>query len=76
MYRTNDGQVLKTISAAEVVSELHGLSFSPCADDQEFMVQTAERVSVQFEKRVRSDSPEHFVEDLIAAGLLVAEVEV
>ncbi len=74
-YRTNDGQSLHATRPKAVVKELHKASHTPEKDDQAFMKVTASRVRLQFDKRVRTDSAEHFVQDLLQIGLLIDETD-
>lgn len=72
-YRTNDGQGLFAETPADIVKELHKLSFSPSANDQAFMHDTQGRVKMAYNKRIRCNSAENFVSDLLEIGLLIRE---
>lgn len=72
---TNDGQEIKATAPAEIVRELHKQSFAPTDNDRAFMRETADRVKLQFNKRVRYGNPGQFVADLLEIGLLVTDEE-
>lgn len=71
--RTRDGIEIAANTPVEIVRELHKMSRSPCATDAEFRHQMAGRAMTQTGKRVRCDSDESFVTDLIEVGLLLEE---
>lgn len=71
--RTNDGQELRGAVPAEVVLELREISMEPTATVHEFMAQTAARALRQTGQRVRCDTAENFVCDLLTAGLLLED---
>jgi hypothetical protein len=73
--RTNDGQEIKATAPAEIVKELHKQSFAPAEDDRAFMRETADRIKLQLNKRVRVRNAEMFVADLLEIGLLVADTQ-
>lgn len=64
-----------TGSAEDLVHQLHKASRSPAKSDPEFMVQVAERLRMSSGVAVRTDEPEHFVDDLIARDLVRGLVE-
>jgi hypothetical protein len=57
-------------SAASLVEQMHSASYATAEDDATFMQETAERTQTQNGAPIRFDTPEHFVADLIAAGLI------
>lgn len=58
------------VTATEIVRDLHKSSRAPCVDDKTWMVETATRCLVGNGVTVRSDTAEHFVDDLLANNLL------
>ena len=66
---TNDGQEIKATAPAKIVRKLHKQSFAPTDNDRAFMRKTADRVKLQFNKRVRCGNPGQFVADLLEIGL-------
>lgn len=70
IIRTEDGTVLRGETAAEIVQQLHQLSFAPERDDFKWMEQTAHRAWQLTNVAVRWGTPEAFLADMIAAGLL------
>jgi len=75
IVRTNDGKKLTATDPAEIVSELHYWSFAQSRDDQTWMAEAAYRACLMTGRRVRCDSPEEFVEDLLKMGFLTQEYE-
>lgn len=57
-------------AAADLVAAMRAASFSGAADDTTWMAESAARVKFTSGRDVRSDSADHFVADLIAAGLV------
>lgn len=70
-YAVN-GNAIEAATSADLVSQMHKASFDPDGTDQEFMVATASRVRLQNGQQVRSDTADHFVADLIAAGMITS----
>lgn len=70
MFTTLDGQKFLAEDELDLVSKLHRASYSPSPSDEKFMHDTAERAQFQVGRFVRSDTPENFVADLIAVGLI------
>lgn len=68
--RTKDGTELRGTTPAELVAELNATSRSPCATDAEFRYQMAGRASLYAGKRIRCDTDENFIADLIEVGQL------
>jgi hypothetical protein len=56
--------------AADLVHALHKGSRARAQDDGAWMVETVHRIKVQNGHDVRADSCEHFLDDLVAEGLL------
>lgn len=71
--RTQDGLELiaRSDDPINVVNELRATSRRPGRSRAEFMQLAAGRAKLQTGKPIRSDSAEHFVADLLAAGLLI-----
>ena len=59
-----------TGTAEEVVRELHKGSRAQAKDDETWMAEASQRVMTQSGHVVRTDTAEHFVDDLLAADLL------
>lgn len=57
-------------TAEDIVRNLHKGSRAQCATDAEWMVETADRCRLQDGGKVRDDTAEHFVDDLISHNLL------
>jgi hypothetical protein len=70
MYLTEDGKRLLASDEADLVAQLRVRSFTPSDDFHGFMRDVAIRAKLQTGHDVRCDSPENFVADLIAAGLI------
>ena len=70
LYFTNDGATFRAESAEELVDKLRADSFTPGASRADFMRESASRAGVLCGALVRDESPESFVSDLLAAGLL------
>jgi hypothetical protein len=69
--RTNDGTEIKATTPDDVVTELRLSSrLTPARSNREFMREAAGRALAQTGKRVRHDSAENFIGDLLLAGLL------
>lgn len=71
--RTNDGLELHSSDPEKIVQELHKLSMTPAKDDRAFMRDSADRVTQQTGRRVRSYNAAVFVADLLEVGLLLNE---
>jgi hypothetical protein len=67
---TEDNTALQGETAADIVHQLHLLSFAPARDDYEWMEQTAKRAWQQTGLAVRWGSAEDFLADMLAARLL------
>lgn len=61
-------------TAIDLVRNLHKGSRAQALDDQTWMVETAQRITLQNGTLVRHDTAEHFIDDLMAADLLDAMV--
>lgn len=70
MFITNDGATFFARDERHLVELLHNASYSPRETDAKFMADVADRVSMQFGRRIRTDRVEHFIADLTAAGLI------
>ena len=69
-FKTRDGETIQADTPSGVVSKLHEISLAQSLDDKMFMEETAERAVLQTGCRVRHDNPDHFINDLLKAGLL------
>ena len=70
MYLTRDGLTFFADSAPDVVRFLRESSHYPKPTAEKFMRSVASAVAVQTGHSVRYDCPEHFVADLMTAGLI------
>lgn len=71
IYRTNDGFEITAATDVEVIRQLRASSFcGKTSGKRNFMLQVAERVKIQTEQEIQTDSDEHFINSLITAGLL------
>jgi hypothetical protein len=75
MYRTNDGEELRSRNPKDVVRELRDISNTPTGSDAKFMQESADRIYAKLGRRVRHRSADEFVTDLLSAGLLINEEE-
>jgi hypothetical protein len=73
--RMQDGTVLTGATALDQVKQMRLASHTPERDTRIFMRRAAERVMMQFGKRVRTHPPEAFIADLVEIGLLIDEVQ-
>lgn len=72
--QTLDGEVFEG-SAKDIVIAMHDSSMAPATSDKDWMKETSERAKMQTGgATVRTDTPDHFVADLIKLGML-KEVE-
>ena len=70
-YRAlDDGRVYEAATAAALVDQLRALSFMEHGDAADFMAQMAANCAAWDGARVRADSAETFVADLIRCGFL------
>ena len=71
MYVTNDGREFIARDEGHLVAMLRVDSFTPSPSLIAFMQDVAERARFQDQRiTLRTDTTEHFVSDMIAAGLL------
>ena len=72
MFKTNDGTVIRAKDAADFVRQLHETSMTPAPTDTEFMAEVAERTMTLTvgASKIRWDSPEAFLTDLLKLGLV------
>jgi hypothetical protein len=75
MIRTNDGKTLRSTNPADVVEELNDISFSPEPTPGKFMTESAGRILAFSGAKIRTDSAEHYVEDLFSYGFLNTDEE-
>lgn len=69
-----DGDVFEG-SPKDIVIQMHDSSMAPSTSDKDWMKETSERAKMQTGGAViRTDTPDHFVADLIKFGML-KEVE-
>jgi hypothetical protein len=69
-YRTLDGALFTAESYAELAAHLWRSQFDPPPNLQDWMTGSAERARLWNGAQVRTDTPEHHIEDLLAAALL------
>ena len=73
-YLLQDGGTITATCAADFVSKLReGSRFDSECTDQEYMFNFADRYRDQCGKVVRADSPENFLNDLIAFGYVTVK---
>lgn len=74
-YRAvDDGRVYEAATAADLVERLRALSFMEHTDAADFMAKVAANCWAWDGARVRADSAECFVADLVGCGLLQPEI--
>ena len=64
------GERVTVERAAELVSIMHAASRTPAADDVAYMMDVSDRTVLQSGDKIRTDSPEAFVNDLVRHGLV------
>lgn len=69
-YRTLDGKVLEARDQAALGQALWQGSFLPEPTLEDWMAASARRALVYNGSQIRTDSVEHHVQDLVAAGFL------
>lgn len=69
-YVTKGGDQFVAATPRHLVEQMRDSSFTPTGSVELYMVSAADRATEQEGAKVRSDTPEHFVADLIAAGLI------
>lgn len=74
--RTNDGLTLRGCTPEEMVEELRASSRSPGLTLGNFMDEMASRTLLLTGHRVRTRTAQGFIEDLVAAGVLLVDDEV
>lgn len=67
---TVDGREYEAGSARELVQLMNEASFSQCSSPREYMLEAAERTTMQNGSKPRIDTFDHFVLDLISAGMI------
>lgn len=70
-----DGQTITVKSAEELISVMHASSRTPAADDKAYMMDVSDRTALQSGYRIRVDSPQAFVNDLVHCGLVKIVVD-
>lgn len=70
-----DGQVVTVKTADELVTIMHAGSRTPAADDKAYMLDVSDRTVLQNGGKIRTNSPEAFVNDLVFHGFLKVVVE-
>lgn len=74
-----DGEHITVATASELVKIMHANSRTPAADDEAYMMDVSDRTVLQDGGKIRTNTPEQFVNDLVQhgfikkAGLLGAE---
>ena len=71
-FKTNDGALIKAQDAADFVRQLNEISHMPMSTSAEFMQEVAERTMTQSAGggKIRCNSPEAFLNDLLKLGLV------
>ena len=69
-YRTTDGAFFEASSPLELIEKLRADSRQETEDIEHFMIMVSDLANVQSAARVRIETPEAFVEDLLAAELV------
>lgn len=69
-YELADGRTIEAKSASELITQMHLHSLAQAVDDQAYMEDVADRTILQDGGKVRTSSPEAFVNDLIMHGLI------
>lgn len=68
-YFLQDGGIITAACAADFVTKLRESSrFDSVCTDQEYMFNFADRYRDQTGKVIRADSPDNFLQDLLASG--------
>ena len=70
MRYLSEGMIHSVDSPQELVRELHKVSHAPAADDLTWMLETADRTELQSGHKVRTNTPENFIADLLKFGLI------
>lgn len=65
-----DGREYEAGSAKDLVRLMNESSFSQCPSPREYMLEAAERTTMQNGSKPRTDTFDHFVLDLISAGMI------
>lgn len=71
-YKFEDKKPIEANSPQEIVAAIRRDSMNPAENDFAYMEDFAQRYEIQTGTVIRSDTYENFVEDLIAAGYLMA----
>lgn len=70
-YRLKDGDIIPALSPADFVSSLRtGSRFDSNCSDQEYMEHFAHRLEMLEGHHVRTDTAEHFLDDLLQCGFV------
>ena len=69
-YRTLDGAIFEASTPLELIEKLRADSRSETEDIEHFMIMVSDLSNVQKAARVRIETPEAFVDDLLAAELV------
>jgi hypothetical protein len=70
-----DGQRVTVATAQELVGIMHANSRTPAADDKAYMMDVSDRTVLQSGDKIRFDSAEAFVNDLLKYELLQLETK-
>lgn len=65
-----DGQRVEFSKAADLVAYMHANAFAQAADDVAYMLDVSDRTVLQSGEKIRTTSPEAFVNDLVRHHLL------
>lgn len=69
-YMTNDGVIISGDTPTKVIKALRKNAWFPGKDLEAYMQKTAYFAELQTGKRIRKDTAENILKDLIKAGLL------
>lgn len=71
-YEMLGGGTITGSDPAELAVALRNSSYTPMDDLASFMADVAKRCAVyDHDAKVRTDTPDHFIEDLVACGFLI-----
>jgi hypothetical protein len=70
MRYLSEGVIHTAASPRELVHKLHKASHAPSADDRTWMMEVSDRTEIQSGNKLRSDTPDHFVADLLRFGMI------
>lgn len=66
----NDRMRVRADTPTQLIRYMAASSRSPVQSLEEYMVEVSDRTILQSGGKIRVDSPDHFVEDLLSEGLI------